>query len=90
MSYFKNQILHKNQVMKVKPIFLYDVSIRCNLWLKLQKVDKDYGAWRKTRKAWRHNIRVSATSNRHILCRSVGKDFVYHACGYEFESRLEF
>jgi len=23
------------------------------------------------------------------LCGSVGKDFVYHACGHEFETRLE-
>jgi len=23
------------------------------------------------------------------LCDTVGKDFVYHACGHEFESRLQ-
>jgi len=32
---------------------------------------------------------VVAEQNTNSLCGSVGKDFVYHACGHEFESRLK-
>jgi len=27
--------------------------------------------------------------NQEVLCGLVGKDFAYHACGHEFESRLK-
>jgi len=35
LSYFGNQIQHKNYVMKVKTVSLCDVSIRSDLCLKL-------------------------------------------------------
>jgi len=43
MSYLQNQIQRKNSVRKVKTVFTCDVSIRRNLCLKLQEVDKGDG-----------------------------------------------
>jgi len=63
MSYKKNQIQRINLVTLLKTGFLCNDSIRRNLYLKLQKVDKGDGTYHKRLKVRRHNIRVSSTSN---------------------------
>jgi len=40
MSSLQNGIQHKNNVMKGKPVFLFDASVPRNLCLELLKVDK--------------------------------------------------
>jgi len=35
------------------------------------------------------HAKAKVQESRVSLCGSVGKDFVYHACGHEFESRLK-
>jgi len=47
MNYLQNQILHKKEDMIVKTAFLCDVSIRRNLCLKLQKIEKGGGTRHK-------------------------------------------
>jgi len=39
----QNLVQHKNWVKRVKDVFLFNVTIRRNLGLKFQKVDKDGG-----------------------------------------------
>jgi len=52
LVYLQKHIQHENFVMIVKTVFLFNFSIRCNLCLTLQKVDK--GDVRKTcqHQAW--------------------------------------
>jgi len=50
-SYLQKWIQHKNWIRRVKPVFPCDVSIRRNLCLKLQKVDKEDDARIRRHKA---------------------------------------